>query len=114
MSFDYRNLGLATPSGRITIWAYSTLIDDLADVCKTGYFTHAEMRAGDRIEVSAKADSQATLAVISPKGGKARTVVLACYDPLDSLDRIPLKRRPEKKMAPEEPEVPTQETEELH
>lgn len=102
MPFDYRNLGLATPSGRITIWSYSTVIDDLADVCKTGYFQQAEMKAGDRIEVSAKGDSQATLAVISPRNGKTRTVVLACYDPLDSLDRIPWKKRPEKKQAPEE------------
>jgi hypothetical protein len=101
MPFDYRNLGLATPSGRITHWAYSTT-DDLADVCKTGYFQHAEMRLGDRIEVSAKGDAQATLAVISPDKGRIRTRVLACYDPLDSLDRLPAKRRPEKKAAPEE------------
>lgn len=106
MAFDYRNLGLATPSGRITIWSYSTVIDDLADVAKTGYFQQAEMKAGDRIEVSAKGDAQATLAVIPPrKDGKIQTRVLACYDPLDSLDRLPMKRRPEKKAAPEEEPV---------
>ena len=101
MSFNYHNLGPAV--SRITTWAYVTT-DDLLDVCKTGYFTHAEMRLGDRIEVSAKGEAQATLAVLSPRNGKTRTTILACYDPLDSLDRIPAKKRPERKMAPAEEE----------
>ena len=101
MPFDYRKLGLATPSGRITIWSYETT-DDLLEVCKVGYFQQAEMKLGDRIEVSAKGEAQATLAVISPRNGKIRAKVLCCYDPLDSLDRIPAKGRPERKMAPED------------
>ena len=100
MPFSGRNLG--TFPGENTRWGYRTT-DDLVEVCKTGYFQHAEMRLGDRIEVSAKGDSQATLAVISPrKDGKVRTKVLAAYGPLDSLDRLPAKSRPEKKVAPDE------------
>jgi hypothetical protein len=99
MPFSGRNLG--TFPGENTRWGYRTT-DDLVEVCKTGYFQHAEMRLGDRIEVSAKGEAQATLAVISPKNGKVRTKVLAAYDPLDSLDRIPAKNRPERKMAPED------------
>lgn len=100
MPFVARNFG--TFPGENTSWAYRTA-DDLAEVCKTGYFSHAEMRPGDRIEVSAKGDAQATLAVIPPrKDGKIQTRVLCAYDPLGSLDRLPANRRPEKKMAPED------------
>ena len=103
MGFDYRNLGLATPSGRITIWAYSTVIDDIVDVCKTGYFQQGEMRLGDRIEVSAKGEVQATLAVIGPgKDGRIKTRPLACYPP-SALDRLPTKQRPARIEEVEEP-----------
>jgi hypothetical protein len=98
MPFSGRNLG--TFPGENTRWGYRTT-DDLVEVCKTGYFQHAEMRLGDRIEVSAKGGAQATLAVITPgKDGRIKTFVLGAYDPLDSLDRLPAKQRPEKKMAP--------------
>lgn len=81
--------------------------DDIVDVLKTGYFQVSTLKRGDRIEVSAKGGAEATLAVIDPaKDGKVKTWPLACYDPLDSLDRIPMKKRPEKKMAPEEEPVP--------
>lgn len=94
MAFRYQNLGLII-AGRINLWAYKT-DDDLVEVTKTGYFVQAALNPGDRIEVSAKDEAQATLGVLEPRKGKARVAVLACYDPEDTLDT---RKKPERKVA---------------